>query len=1043
MEVRTHIAGTQVEATTTLTFFNPNQRQLEGELVFPLPDGATVTGYALDVNGKLRDGVVVRKDKARVAFETEVRRGVDPGLVEQVAGNVYRTRIYPLPPQGVRKIRLRYVAELPANDKGDPAWHLPLPLGETVGKLAIRVEVAQAPVTPEIGGFGNLRFKTFENLWVAETEVTDAKPGEDLWVALPKLPPQVTALERTPDGDIYFALSDLPGSAPAAGETAAPAKLGIAWDASGSRSGAHGKELAVLRELLKRWTKTEVTLVIFRDRPEPARVFQGGDEALFEALRAAPDDGGTDFTALSESLDRAPDAPQWLLFTDGFDTLSGKLPDFGKHRVTALVTQAAANRELLRQVCADSGGQALDLQKLEPAAAVEALIQPAPRVVGLRGSGIAEVQGIGASAQGRVRISGKLLAEEAELRVEYSDGRVSPPFKLAKRNAAPGELVAAVWAAERVNRLSVRAEENEDELLALGRKFGMVSPATSLLVLENVDQYVRNDIEPPASEPELRAQWWDTKNAIAKSSHLQQQTRQDWVIELWKQRVAWWERKHDVSRDYRWKDRVPARRTAPYRGRQAGGGGELYTAMPGSAQHLDSSPPEAAAAAPAPSSLSRAPARTERLGVAQGAGAVGGASTSKAKEETTESAQATVTVKAWDPATPYLTALKATTKERRYPVYLEQRKKLSESPAFFLDCGEYFLREGEKALGVRILTNLTELKLEDAPLVRVLAWRLQQAGEFDRAVTLLRKAAKLRPEEPQSLRDLALALADRGKATHNAADLTEAMALLEKLILGGNPEFTTQWQRFPEIEVIALEELNALIAWSGRQEWSKAPTVPNLDERLRKNLDMDIRIVMSWDADATDVDLHVLEPSGQEAFFSQNRTEIGGLVSHDFTQGYGPEEYLLHKAMPGGYRVFTHYYGSRQQTVVGPATITATVFTDFGRATEKKQVLTLRLDKPREKEDMGEIIFEGGKTDLKEKKETGDAVADRDEFRALVVGDVWSFVVQRVGEPTERRDGVWIYRKGNREYHIRMADGKTVLSVSEVLPGGAEMVLAQ
>ena len=50
---------------------------------------------------------------------------------------------------------------------------------------------------------------------------------------------------------------------------------------------------------------------------------------------------------------------------------------------------------------------------------------------------------------------------------------------------------------------------------------------------------------------------------------------------------------------------------------------------------------------------------------------------------------------------------------------------------------------------------------------------------------------------------------------------------------------------------------------------------------------------MSWDADATDMDLHVVEPSGEEAFYSHNRTTIGGLVSRDFTQGYGPEEYMV------------------------------------------------------------------------------------------------------------------------------------------------------
>jgi len=110
--------------------------------------------------------VVVKKEKARIAFETETRRGVDPGLVEHVAGNVYRTRIYPLPALGTRRIQVTYVAELPANQEGDAACLLPMPIGATVGRLAIRVEVSQGVVKPEIGGFGNLRFQAFENLWI-------------------------------------------------------------------------------------------------------------------------------------------------------------------------------------------------------------------------------------------------------------------------------------------------------------------------------------------------------------------------------------------------------------------------------------------------------------------------------------------------------------------------------------------------------------------------------------------------------------------------------------------------------------------------------------------------------------------------------------------------------------------------------------------------------------------------------------------------------------------------------------------------------------
>ena len=109
----------------TLTFQNDADRVLEGELVFPLPENATVSGYALDVNGQLVEAVTVEKEKARVVFETETRRGIDPGIVEQVQGNNFRTRVHPIPAKGSRTIRVEYVSEPVARD-GRLLYKLPL-----------------------------------------------------------------------------------------------------------------------------------------------------------------------------------------------------------------------------------------------------------------------------------------------------------------------------------------------------------------------------------------------------------------------------------------------------------------------------------------------------------------------------------------------------------------------------------------------------------------------------------------------------------------------------------------------------------------------------------------------------------------------------------------------------------------------------------------------------------------------------------------------------------------------------------------------------
>ena len=83
-----------------MTFANPTDRVMEGDLYFPLPQGSTVSGYALDIEGKMVDGVAVEKHKGRQVFEQIVRQGIDPGLIEWTKGNNFKTRVFPIPAKG-------------------------------------------------------------------------------------------------------------------------------------------------------------------------------------------------------------------------------------------------------------------------------------------------------------------------------------------------------------------------------------------------------------------------------------------------------------------------------------------------------------------------------------------------------------------------------------------------------------------------------------------------------------------------------------------------------------------------------------------------------------------------------------------------------------------------------------------------------------------------------------------------------------------------------------------------------------------------------
>merc|ERR1719215_91875 len=74
--------------------------------------------------------------------------------------------------------------------------------------------------------------------------------------------------------------------------------------------------------------------------------------------------------------------------------------------------------------------------------------------------------------------------------------------------------------------------------------------------------------------------------------------------------------------------------------------------------------------------------------------------------------------------------------------------------------------------------------------------------------------------------------------------------------------------------------------------------------------DVSLHISLSWLTDANDVDLHVIDPNGEECFYRNKATSAGLELYSDQTQGLGPEVMVLHGAKAGSYRIGVKYFSS-------------------------------------------------------------------------------------------------------------------------------------
>ena len=130
LEVTYHHVNVKIDdqiATTSVDeeFYNPNPQQLEGTYLFPVPKGAQINKFAMDIGGKQVEAELLPADKARRIYEDIVRKLRDPALLEYADRDVFKVRIFPIEPHSQKRITLSYTQVL-KSDSGLVSYVYPL-----------------------------------------------------------------------------------------------------------------------------------------------------------------------------------------------------------------------------------------------------------------------------------------------------------------------------------------------------------------------------------------------------------------------------------------------------------------------------------------------------------------------------------------------------------------------------------------------------------------------------------------------------------------------------------------------------------------------------------------------------------------------------------------------------------------------------------------------------------------------------------------------------------------------------------------------------
>ena len=545
LTINTEITDGVAVTTVKQTFRNQSRHQIEGTYVFPLPDNAAVGSFSMTINGKKLHGEVLDKETARRTYEQIVRRMRDPGLLEYLGSRLYRASIFPIPPGGIAEVELQYAQTL-RETGGLGLFQHPLrsttPGGAPIEQLVFHVKLRSGTPLASVFcptheceilrpndheatvGFerSNVRPDTDFQLYYQRSDamfgislLTHRSAGEPGFFLLRISPRIEISDEQIQAKDIAFVI-DTSGSMRA--HKLEQAKEALKFCVNGLRGNdrfniyTFSTEVHPFRDgLVKAGSDVKAAAVEFAGKLEAI----GGtniNQALLAALAADPNDG---------------QRPYLIVFmTDGKPTVDVTDPkrilknvaDKNSRRVrfhvlgvgnevnTHLLDKLAEMNRGSREYCGETEDLELKLSALVTRLANPVLtgitlaiadlktsdIYPQTLPDLFRGNDVVVLGRYEGSGEHAVQLSGRLLDEN---RTIVHEGAF--PAKNAENDFLP-----RLWAHRKVAylldqiRLHGGDKELVDEVVRLAKRYAIVMPYTSALILEDDDHIAVRPLRP-------------------------------------------------------------------------------------------------------------------------------------------------------------------------------------------------------------------------------------------------------------------------------------------------------------------------------------------------------------------------------------------------------------------------------------------------------------------------------------------------------------------------------------------------------------------
>lgn len=251
---------------------------------------------------------------------------------------------------------------------------------------------------------------------------------------------------------------------------------------------------------------------------------------------------------------------------------------------------------------------------------------------------------------------------------------------------------------------------------------------------------------------------------------------------------------------------------------------------------------------------------------------------------------------------------------------------------FYLNVIEFLRDRGEREKAMRVTADLAESMPGNTEILRRAALAYRRLGAKKTSYELFVRILELHPDSKVALGDLARAEEILGKDEMALMHYWQSVQVEDSFYTRGRA-------------LVFLEEMNALIARSGLK-----PNQFGIDPRFVRHIPVELRVVLRWDADQSNLDLTVRKPGG---WMSLRGGPVGGegleWWSGNLSRGFGPESWCVQGLFPGSYEIGARFYGDWNRDGKSTATAELEVIRNFGAVDENRKTYALRIEEQTEK----------------------------------------------------------------------------------------------